>query len=257
MGTRTAVVVALSALAACASAGSPDQGQPGQPDAGVGLHPVNDARQDPPVDAPQTAPVVDAPMSAPPIDAPPSGSGPHTLVETTNPTDGSNSIACGDGTTYTDQNSYYRIFTLSDFGITTEFHVASVDLVVEDVEGGASTLTVKVGTYSGTTGGTSLTKADIATLTTATKSAAIGDTSESIPITADIPAGGNVAVEIDVPSGKTGGKQFYIGANAGGESAPGYISSTNSACNATAPTSVSTAAGAETDILITVSGTAD
>jgi hypothetical protein len=257
MGTRTVLLVALTSVAACASAGAPDQGEQ-QLDANNGFHPQSDARQSTNPDAPQGT-QIDAPV-APPVDAP-STTGPHTLSATATQTDDQSAIACSatDQTTgeteYTDQNSYYRVFPLADFGITTAFHVTNVDFVVEDAEDGPQTLTIKVGTYSGTPG-TTLTKSDIVSTQSATQSVADGDTSEDITIANDIAAGGIVLVEVDAPSGKTNDSVFYMGATTSAETEPSYISSTTSDCDATSPTKLSTLVPTSTPAwLLTVTGT--
>ena len=89
----------------------------------------------------------------PPIDAPP---GMTTITLDQNMSDmlvGDTSVACQ----YTEPNigtrasKYYRVFVLSDFNITTAFHVSSVAFQVEDCESGGAnctSLNVDVGTYT-------------------------------------------------------------------------------------------------------------
>ena len=245
-----ALFVALTSMAACASAGKSELS--GRPDGG--LHPTGDAGGSD-VDA-----ALGHDAAGPPVDAS-QGPGPHTLTAATSPTDDGSAIACSAAdalgvTLYTDQNSYYRVFPLADYSIGNAFHVTNVDFTIEDVEAGPVALTVKVGTYAGTPGAT-LTKSNIQMTGTASHSAATGDTTASVPVTADVAAGGVVVVEIDAPSGQTGSKFFYMGSSSGGESEPSYISSTATDCGATTPTNVTTAAGAPTDWLISVTGNAD
>jgi hypothetical protein len=148
------------------------------------------------------------------------------LTQTTANTDTQVGLACGNTTAgYTSRNSYYRVFTLSDYGVTGVFHVTGVDFVVS-AAANSPALTVGIGTYNGTTGGQTITKANI----TITQSVPYtpGNTTSAVPvhvpITADI--SGNLVVEIDQTVAGTVGTpyQFYIGANEAGETKPGYIS---------------------------------
>ncbi len=255
MGTRTVLFVAICALACgCAQAGKESLGGD-HPDGGTGLHPAIDADNGTHPDAPGGADatvMLDAPTTA----------GPHTLAGTSATTDDRSAIACSASdangvTLYTDQNSYYRVFPLADFGITTTFHVSRVDFAVETATGGPTDVTVKVGTYGGTVGDT-LTKNKIASTTQKTQSIANAATSESVALTNDIAAGGILIVEIDSASGQTAMSEFFMGANGGAETEPSYISSTVSGCGATSPTKLSTLGLTTTPAwLITVTGTSD
>ena len=190
------------------------------------------------------------------IDAPPAP-GEKMLVETMSMTDEQVGIACGpnDGvSTYTLRNSYYRVFALADYGISGAFHVTDINFVVS-ASAGNIPLKVSVGTYSGTLGGATLVKADIASLNSMMITVNDGDTSEDVPLTADIPAGGNVVVEIDqaTAGNNTNNYEFYIGANTEGETSPGYVSSAD--CSIAQPTSMTQEAGSEADEIVWVVGT--
>ena len=198
--------------------------------------------------------MMDAGVDAPSMpDAPQSG-GTQTLSQTTSTTaDGMSSFACGDGSTYTARTSYYRVFPLSTYGITGAFNVSEVDFPVQNASNGPK-LKVTVGTYSGTIGNTL--PGTITAIQTATVNPADGDTSESVPITATIPAGSNLVVEIDQTNEGTSTNkiEFYVGANTDGEMPVGYITSPAADCNVTTPTSVTQEAGTETDLIFTVTG---
>lgn len=202
---------------------------------------------------PDAAQVFDAPSTQ--RDAPMSGGGTMTLVQTTSQADSGAAIACGDGATYTARNSYYRVFALSDYSITTAFSVSKVDFGVSLVQG-APNLKVSVGTYSGTPGGTLTTNSISLAPGGKTLTPGAADTTESVSLSATIPAGSNVIVEIDqTNNGSTDGSMFYIAANASGETKPGYISSPDCGAGSTTPTSMTTVAGAEADMVVTVTGT--
>lgn len=196
-------------------------------------------------DAPKLSP--DAPDSG-------SGSGSATLSQTTSSTDGDNSIACQNGAqTETLQNSYYRVFTLSSYGITSAFQVSNVTLTIES-SSSAPTATLIVGTYSGTPGGTTLTAADITAVQTNNAVTIPNNANPStmnVPITATIPANANLVVELQLPAGG----YVFMGANADGETEPGYVSSASCSTPGATPTSMTSLAGTETDLIMTVTGT--
>lgn len=230
-----ALVVAL-ALVGCAVAEK--SGFNGRPDSGIHLLDTGGGDRGPTIDSPPAP-------------------GEQKLVETTSMTDEELGIACGpnDGvSTYTLRNSYYRVFALTDYGISGDFHVTDINFVVSTSAGNIP-LKVSVGTYSGTLGGNTLVKANIASLNSMMINVTDGDTSEDVPLTADIPAGGNVAVEIDqaTAGNDTNNYEFYIGANGEGETSPGYVSSAD--CSIAQPTSMTQEAGGEADEILWVAGT--
>ena len=241
-------------LAGCATAAKQTLGE--RPDGG--LPNGNDSNGMVWMDAPADQSVTQY-MDAPQMN------GPRTLSETTGSTvTANNSIACGSATG-TAQNSYYRLFTLSDFGITTDFVVSQVSFQTEYVSS-APAGKVTIGTYSGTAGGSTIAQASITAVMTATgvaiPNADADDTGGSgpgkvdVPIAGTIPAGSILAVRLDVPSSSG---FFYIGTSSAGESKPGYISttSTQAGCNppGNTPTSMTTLAPTAAAILMTVTGT--
>lgn len=196
------------------------------------------------------------------VDSPPPGPTTRTLSQTTSQTiKPLGSIACANNTDGTTRaNNYYRVFDLAAEGITTAFNVTKVSFQIEDCEPGA-TVAVRVGTYNGTPGGT-LSTANITILAsnpnvpvpqviedTATPSTPGGTV--DAPITAMIPAGQKLLVEVDAPDGN-GVYAFYMGANDGGESQPAYVMAPD--CTVNVPTNISTAAAATVNLLLTVTG---
>jgi hypothetical protein len=214
-------------LAGCASAGT--QGQPADSSLGGGGGGDSGNQM---IDAGTT---VDAPMMM--IDAPP-GPVTVTLSQTTNNTVvAANSVACGGcnntsnpcNSTYTAENAYYRVFALADHGITTAFNVTQVTFGVQ--ESTAVTVQVKLGTYAGTPGTTLNTGATdfagaITQLATATVNVPATTTGISVPapLTATVPAGSNLIVEILSPTHQgQANVYFYLGATNAGETKPGYL----------------------------------
>ena len=200
------------------------------------------------------------------IDAPP-GQQTKTLDENTSDTIMAyTGVACPAADEGTAANNYYRVFDPATFGITTDFHVTQISFQVEDCESAADNgtpVTVRVGTYS-TTPGNTLSAASMTVLASAAnvqvpevdegQTTTPGGTVNA-PINATIPAGSKLFAEVDVPDGDFD-HYFYMGANTNGEMGDGYLKSP-SGCNPapTTPTNISTVAGSETDILLTVTGT--
>src|SRR5262249_7224253 len=145
----------LCLIAGCASGGKPAAA----PDTNTG----DDQPDAPPIDAPAH---VDAAPDAPPADAP-QQSVTVTLQETTtNTIPQGNSAACRYGDNSTADNIWYRAFQLSDFNIANAFHVTQVTFGVEAAQGSPAAQ-VKVGSYSGTVGGTTINLAQITPLNAA------------------------------------------------------------------------------------------
>jgi hypothetical protein len=195
------------------------------------------------------------------IDAPP-GEQTKTLDENSSDTIKlATSIACSNQTTgNTDASSYYRVFDPATFGITTDFHVTQIGFQVEDCESdsGGQVVTAKVGTYNGTPGNT-ITTGNMTVLATNAQVQVpeidlVGG-SVNAPITATIPAGKKVFVEIDSPDGAADNADFYMGVNTAAETGFGYILA--SGCMIGTPTNISSAAvaGTQISLLMTVTGT--
>jgi hypothetical protein len=216
------IVIAL--VTACASGGKPGVA----PDTGDDQADAPVRPDAPDIDAPShvDAAMPDAPQQ--PVTV--------TLQETVNNTiAAANSIACGNGVPETRDNTWYRAFALSDFGISNDFHVTQISFAIQE-SAGTPSVQVKIGSYAGTVGGTTINTAMITALNAVTVPIPATTTGESVPapITADIPAGGKFVVQIAAPDQLGTGKYVYIGASNGGENKPSYISSVG--CGITTPT---------------------
>lgn len=253
MMRRLCVALAIGPLAACATAGK-DSNVGERPDANGGGKP--DGSTQPPPDA------------APLPDAPP-GQTQLTLSQTNDMTPAAGQgQACGhsvfNNTVATADNSWYRVFKLSDYGVTGAFSVQRVTFYSDYAWGGSTTsqpATLKIGTYAGTLEVDRLTPASITNIVS--QPISIPDNTGApaavvTNVTATIPAGANLIVEIDLPDGNADGNYFYIGVSAGGEQKKGYIRATPSACGFTSPTSLVSPTGlniANNAVLLTVTGT--
>jgi hypothetical protein len=227
------------AIAGCARAGKENSIIGGLTDA----RPRGDATEIPPVDAS-------------PIDAPPQQT---TLSQTTsNAIAVNNSFRCPDGA-----NSYYRMFTLADYSITTTLHVTQVDFGIQDALGGQGTTqpaTLHVGTYGGPTGNTTLDLTQVRMISSLDIKIPDGSaTTMSVPIMADIAPTTSVIVELAIPDGAATGDRFFIGTNTDGERRPAYTLEPQ--CGFTDPTSMQSIADqfqfGNVHMVLTVTGTTD
>ena len=167
----------------------------------------------------------------------------------------------------TRDNSWYRIFKLTDYGITSAFNLQRITFYSDYAYGGTGVTqpaSLKIGTYAGTLDGDTITTASITNLMTVPVTIPDGDSSNGVDppvitdVTVSIPAGSNLIVELALPDGYNDGNFYYIGVSAGGEAKKGYIRATPTGCNMTTPKSLTSAGGlnvADNSILLTVTGT--
>ncbi|WP_312399376.1 T9SS type A sorting domain-containing protein [Chryseobacterium sp.] len=168
---------------------------------------------------------------------------------------GTGSVACGDQNGgYTSDNAYYRIFTLSDYGINYDYKITNVAFGVQT----ASTsfpVEVNLYTWAGTfpAGTPTFLGTSNVNVTTANQG---GMVNTGTSLTQIAPAGSKLLVEIyHDGEGTTPAQSFYLGTNPGNQTGPSYISS--DACGLTTP--VATGTGALIDFasarwVITVTG---
>jgi hypothetical protein len=214
-----ATVVIGSWVAGCAQAvpaGSSGDDEPGSPDAPSGDTPdasVSDTDAGVVADA---AP--GAPDAAPP--APDARPGPITLSQTT--TDQiTRGTGCWDGWGTNEATHYYRAFKLADFGVTGELAVSEIQFgVFRAVSSGWNVeqpLTVRLHTLTGDVVSTD----GLTEIASATVQVRDGDRQVvEAPITATVPAGGTLVVELAVAATN---HYFSLGANSGGERVPAYV----------------------------------
>jgi hypothetical protein len=250
MGAIRWFLVSL-AIAGCASAGKGNSIIGGLTDGGTGAPGSHTDAND--------FPSLDASL----IDAPPEQ---ITLTQTASTTiTRNNSFVCfgPDGSAGpTAQNTYYRVFALDDYGLTTTLHVTEVDFGIELADAGPNATRqparLQLGMYGATPTEPTLDPAQIRSL--AALDIKIPDgagTRMTVPITADVAPGTNLIVELAIPDGVAAGSVFIIGSNAAGERRPGYTSAPD--CALPAPTTMQSIAkqipAGEADIIMSVTGT--
>jgi hypothetical protein len=189
-----------------------------------------------------------------------------------------NSVSCNSIDGHTD-NSYWRAFTLSSFGIGGAFGVQSVDIGIEQATAGSSTRSG--GKHTSSISKNSKTRVVNAPSATGqpltvnlytsnqpfptgfpgaltligTASVMVADqagTILNVPVTGTAAAGSQLVVEVFTPNGEAAGNFFFVGSNAAGESGPSYISAAD--CGITTPTPTSAIGFPEMQIVMNVNG---
>jgi hypothetical protein len=116
------------------------------------------------------------------------------------------------------------VFALSDHSVTNAFNVQSVTFGVQEAAGNP-TVTVRIGTYASAPGATLSTAmiVPIAAVTHQVPAFTNPGNNVTVPITAAVPAGSRLIVEINKTGTNTAGLHFVIGAANGGETKAGYV----------------------------------
>ncbi|NLG19943.1 MAG: S8 family serine peptidase [Actinomycetales bacterium] len=165
-----------------------------------------------------------------------------------------NSVACSPDEGFsTVDNGYLRHFALSDLGVTGDLSVTSVSFGVEAMRPTAETVGVNL--YR---------MIDPAGAFVYSNFEALGSTSYTVepmeaqvvtvPVTAEVPAGSTLVVEVDAPD-LGGSAAFFIGSNAAGQSAPSYLRSAT--CGLDEPTDTAAIGFPGMHIVMSVTGEAE
>jgi hypothetical protein len=167
-----------------------------------------------------------------------------------------NSVACSDTTTgVTRENSYYRVFRLQDFGVTTTFTATRVDVGIEEAAAGIGTtqaIQVRLYTLAGAFVLPNLTAIAGQTVTVQNASSLSVVQVPLAPVGV-APAGSTLVAEVFVPDGLAANNVFFVGSNAATETGPSYIRAP--LCGATQPATFASLAQPQVHIVLTVTGT--
>ncbi|HVV86849.1 MAG TPA: hypothetical protein VHE35_27615 [Kofleriaceae bacterium] len=196
---------------------------------------------------------IDAPP--PPVDAPAMQT--ITLSQTGSQTvEAGASIACtlNDGSEYTTENSYYRAFRLSDFGVNRPFTPTTITFGVEQATTFIGSQTVQAKLY--TLNGGVMSTANLVPLSG--NNVTVPDSGVSMISVPVVPApvvqpNQTLVAEIFVPDGSTVGNIFFIGANNQTETATGYLRAPG--CSITDAVTYASLGYPTTRLVLTVTGT--
>lgn len=161
--------------------------------------------------------------------------GPTTLTQTTSQVPAAlASISCNASGLHAD-NSYFRAYSLAAFpaGFTT--CAVEVGIETADASGTGTTQPITINVYSNTGGAFPAgTRSVVGTATVQVADQTL--TLLTVPLTATVPAGAELVLELFTPDGQVAGHSFFVGANAAGQSGPGFIQAAS--CGVTTPTNL-------------------
>jgi hypothetical protein len=230
-------ILPLCVLVACATAGSGGDDDDADDDGTL----TPDAR------APDAAEIV-------PIDAAEPDAGPVavTLSQNTSTTvTPANSTACGAAGS-TSENSYYRVFPLSQLGVSGQFTATSVVFGIEAST--AHSAELKLYTLNGNMrlGGLTLLRTQAVSIPAVTAGTPQNQTvTLTTPLV--VPAGSTLVVEVHSPNLAPQSGRFFMGSNADGETATGWTYAPS--CGDTDIITMTAAGAPNMHIVLTVSGT--
>lgn len=160
-----------------------------------------------------------------------------------------NAIACADNATgYTRENHFLRTFTLADFGITGGFGVTEVAFGIESVSP-ATSVTVGLYTLDGPFTFTNLRLLASQTVPVDEQQGTV----VTVPISADVPAGATLVLDVVAPDMVPLSGRFFPGSNQAPETAPSYIAS--APCGATDPATFESTGNPQVHLVMSVTGT--
>ncbi len=164
-----------------------------------------------------------------------------------------NSVSCN-AAGVTNENSYYRVFRLADFGVNRPFTPTSVSFGVEQATSGTGsgqTVQVRLYTLNGALSLANLTNV-------AGNNVVVPDTTNTVTNVTIAPAPviqptATVVAEVFVPDATALGHQFFVGTNNGSETAPGYLR--GPACGVAQPTTYTALGFPTIRLVLSVTGT--
>lgn len=161
-----------------------------------------------------------------------------------------NSASCNASGLHAD-NSYIRVFNLSDFGIGGNFNVTNVEFGVQSAAGatGSQPVTVNLYTLSGPLTFGNLTPIGSSSVNLSDQALTIAN----VNVAGTAPAGSMLVVEIFTPNGQTAGNSFFIGSNPNGQTASSYIAAAD--CGLSEPLDLAAVGFPDMHIIMNVTGT--
>lgn len=161
------------------------------------------------------------------INLPADACGDIVITQSASQTIAGNSVACiNTGTGFVRENSFYRAFDLSSFGLKNDFEICQVQVGIQRAEagsGGEQPATLNLYTSSEPFPGGFPDSLNLIGTTGVIQIADQAMTILTIPITGTAPLGPELVVELFIPDGLANGNDFFIGTNAAGETGPSYV----------------------------------
>lgn len=170
-----------------------------------------------------------------------------------------NSVACEQQFDVVSDNAFYRSFILSDFGITSDYDINSVDYGIEIMSGApVEGYPVKVSIY---TTDSNFPTGNLTLLSEVTEMITNQHLQmHSTTIAATIPSGAEFVVSVSIDSdaisdGGNGEVTFQIGSNSDGEIRPAYMKAP--ACSLPSPVTFASLGWPNIHVVMNVKGTGD
>jgi hypothetical protein len=164
-----------------------------------------------------------------------------------------NTPTCRNTDNTTADNKYFRVFSLAEAGVTGGFHITEIDWALDETQQDVDVV-VAIGTYTGGLDGATINSALITPINSVSApiKLSLQRHIETVPLTANIPAGSDVIVTLQVPDLLGTTNSFFMGSTTSSETHPGYMQSAK--CN-TAPKTTTAAGFPDSRLIITASGT--
>ncbi len=160
-----------------------------------------------------------------------------------------NSVACASILGHTD-NSYFRVYDLNQFGypVGNDFSVTSIEFGIEeaDAPSGSQQVVLNLYTLSGPLNFANLTLVATQNVTIPNQTGTV----VNVPLTATIPGGSTLVVELFTPNGQALGNFFFIGSNSFGQTDLSYIAAP--ACGINQPSDFGSVGFPSTEIILNV-----
>lgn len=182
----------------------------------------------------------------------------QTISHSNSMTLGETNVACNIGTVTSGENSYFRFFQLNNFSITDDYSIMNVQYGIQSLTNptlpDGFPVTVKIYSTTNTNFPTGFPAGytELAQVTTNILSTDV-ESLVTIPISATIPAGSNLLVEVGYLAQETGsGNRIFLSANDLGQTASTYLLAPG--CGVTNPTSMETVGFPNAHFILSVTG---
>lgn len=161
---------------------------------------------------------------------------------------GNHSVACGNNKTgTTNANQFLRAFTLTDFGIDSAFTVSSIRFGVESLSV-EMPATVNLYVLDGFMSYFNMELVATASVVLPPQTLSLVD----VPISAHIPAGATLLLEVAAPDLETANGEYLPGSNAAGQTAPSYIAAAD--CGSGEPEELASIGFPDVHLVMSVTG---
>ena len=152
------------------------------------------------------------------------------------------------------ENGYYRVFDLPALGIDGRLEIDEVSFGIETARSPAGSQTASLALH--TLAGTDLKIAQLTELTRVPLTIPDQEaTIFTVPVTAAVPAGARLVVEVYTPDAAGSGNLLFVGTNAAGQTGPSYLRAPAGGCDLVEPVDLANIGFADRHMVLSVSAT--